>query len=434
MDTDVAIIGGGVAGLTAARDLSERGIGVTILEARDRLGGRTWTRRISGTDVDAEMGANWFSRELQPALAAEIARYGLGVDAPRGVTRTICIVGGERFEGVKTSEVFGPILAPVRDAVEAAVARVRTAFETGAPIPDGSDGDAESWIANLEVPLATSDLLRAWFATMGGGRPDAQSALMLTGEMALTPYPLEATFEVVAETFTDGTRSLVAVLAGEVRGEIRTDSPVARVSQSGSAVRVDMREGDAVEAEACVVALPLNCLEDVVFEPPLAEVKRAASEQHHAGISTKILAVTEGFGLGTFGLAWDRPLQAAAGLKPVGTDGTLVAAFNGMGDYGDPTDPERLQSALRAFAPETTVAVAESHDWNADPYSKGAWLAWPPGWASDVAPRLADPEGRLAFAGSDIALEGGGYIEGAIASGHEAATQAEAVLRRSAVP
>ena len=63
----------------------------------------------------------------------------------------------------------------------------------------------------------------------------------------------------------------------------------------------------------------------------------------------------------------------------------------------------------------------DGHDWISDRFSKGTWLSWPPGWAAEIASQLGRPQGRLAFAGSDIAIEGAGYIEGAVVSGREAA-------------
>ena len=72
----------GSPGLSAARDLHEAGVPVVVLEARDRLGGRTWYREIPGTGVHAEYGGMFFSRETQPHLAAEIERYGLRSTRP----------------------------------------------------------------------------------------------------------------------------------------------------------------------------------------------------------------------------------------------------------------------------------------------------------------------------------------------------------------
>src|SRR4051812_50211290 len=75
MNADVVVIGGGFAGLVAARDLREAGRSVILVEARDRLGGRTWYRTLPGTDVSVEYGGAWFWTDGHPALAAEIERY-----------------------------------------------------------------------------------------------------------------------------------------------------------------------------------------------------------------------------------------------------------------------------------------------------------------------------------------------------------------------
>jgi monoamine oxidase len=101
--------------------------------------------------------------------------------------------------------------------------------------------------------------------------------------------------------------------------------------------------------------------------------------------------------------------------------GALVTGFDGVGLIHDAHDPREIEAALRVFAPETEVRAVDGHDWISDRFSKGTWLTWPPGWAAEIASQLGRPQGRLAFAGSDIAIEGAGYIEGAIVSGKAAA-------------
>src|SRR3954467_6193923 len=98
MDADVIVIGAVFAGVAAARDLTEAGHQAIVLEARDRIGGRTWYREIPGTGVWAEYGGMFISRETQPSLAAELTRYGIAVTEP-AEPETIGWGGGGRPGG-----------------------------------------------------------------------------------------------------------------------------------------------------------------------------------------------------------------------------------------------------------------------------------------------------------------------------------------------
>ncbi len=423
----VVVIGGGVAGLVAARDLSARGSRVTVLEARDRLGGRTWTRTMAGTDVQAEFGGTWFTRELQPAIAGEIERYGLSVNESVRFDRAIWAGSDGLVVGRSPSDTFAPLFEPANQVMDAAVERVREAFAAGTEIPPEFDVPAAGWIERLDVPRATQEILLSWMAAVGGGDPREQSILMLIGDLALTGFALGASMEDVGESFTDGTAALVGALEGDIRGEILRGVVVTRVEQDDRSVRVSTEDGGAFEADAAVVALPLNCLTDVTFSPGLDPALARAAEQRHAGRSTKVLAVAEGFGAATIGVGWGHPFQAAVGTRDV-PGGALVTGFDGLGLIHDPHDPQEIEAALRVFAPETDVRAVDAHDWISDRFSKGTWLSWPPGWAAEIASQLGRPQGRLAFAGSDIAIEGAGYIEGAIVSGREAAENIIPVL------
>jgi len=121
------------------------------------------------------------------------------------------------------------------------------------------------------------------------------------------------------------------------------------------------------------------------------------------------------------------------GLAGAGGD---LASLTGRGLEGphrggpDGDDPAAVRDAVHRFAPDAGVEATATHDWVADPYAKGTWLAIPPGWTSDgTFAALTDPEPGLAFAGSDIASEGAGWIEGAISSAHAAAAHVLGALR-----
>ena len=79
--------------------------------------------------------------------------------------------------------------------------------------------------------------------------------------------------------------------------------------------------------------------------------------------------------------------------------------------------------------PGASVLAADGHDWITDTYSKSTWFAAKQGWYADPPSARASIEGRVAFAGSDIAAEGAGWIEGAVRSGSAAAADVLRLLR-----
>jgi hypothetical protein len=111
-------------------------------------------------------------------------------------------------------------------------------------------------------------------------------------------------------------------------------------------------------------------------------------------------------------------------------EGSLVNCFAPSRADFDSTSVGDVQRAIRVYAPEAEVLAVDSHDWNADPYSNGSWMAYRPGWLTRHVDAMREPEGRVIFAGSDIALGfSAGWIDGAIQSGIAAAAEVEHVLR-----
>ena len=424
MDVDVVVIGGGFAGLVAARDLREAGYTVVVLEARDRLGGRTWYREIPGTGVMAEYGGTRFLPEVQTALAAEVERAGVALNEPTRATSASWLLDGVLHAGDEgTRHVVEALRAvpSLDDAVDRVTARLETAG--GAP-PDLSSLDdldvpVSTWLARHEVAADASSFLHAFAAAMGGGDPRHLSMLGLVLDAAQGDYRFDDVLGDLGVSFADGTSALIEAIVQQADADVRLRSPVVRVRSSADAVAVDIAAGGEVRARAAIVALPLEVWVDVAFDPPLGEVKRRAAVTGHAGASTKVVAIAEGAPAGLLGVGWPAALQAViVGAEVPG--GRLVTGLSGTRTLRA-DDRAAVEQAMQRYMPGARVLAADGHDWVTDTYSKSTWFAAKPGWYADPPSARASIEGRVAFAGSDIAAEGAGWIEGAVRSGSAAA-------------
>jgi monoamine oxidase len=408
---DVLVIGGGFAGVTAARDLAASGRGVVLLEARPRLGGRTWYRPFAATDVEVELGGAWFSLARQPRLAEEAERYGVSVVPVPDRRRRRWFTGGTRRRGRPVPKGEAEVL---RQTLADIAARAGSAGVS-------DDVAVSDWMDALSVPRATRDFVLGWASFMSGADPAEVSMLEVMALVAEGDGSPGSLADEIGEQFEAGTAALLDAIVTDSGAEVRLGAPVVRVAQDGGGVEAALADGARIGAETAVVAVPLNTLGAIELEPALNETLAAVHTEGHPGRSRKLWLLADGAPEGLACLGYGTPFNWLSWEGSVG-DSSLLVGFASR----EVQDPE---AAVADYAPRVRILAVDSHDWVADPWSRGTWLTGRPGWtARGALAGFARPHGRLVFAGSDLAEEHAGWIAGAIASGRAAARRIRAGL------
>ncbi len=424
---DVIVIGGGFAGVTAAREAALRGRSVLLLEARDRLGGRTWRAEWHGHPV--EYGGAWVHWH-QPHTWSEITRAGLEVAVSDDAELASWYVGEERRSGsIEQRDAIA------RRGWDRFVAGVREAL----PVPHDPTHAIGALarfdrlsIADRLHELSLSDeeraVLTAELESLAHAPLDQAGAVSVLRWHALSGYSLELTqFTGGRVTMVGGTRALLDAIAGQARFDRRLATPVAAVRRSGDRVEVETRDGSVFGGHAAVLAVPLNALGAIEFTPALPEDKRRAIALGQASRGIKIFIHARGEALLHNSI---RPGHAFGylGTDWMNGDGSqLLIGFGVDAERCDAGDLPGVQRQLDAILPGYEVIDATAHDWLADELSRGTWAIHRPGWYEYHHAAMQVPEGRVLLAGSDIASGWAGFIDGAIESGLRAGARAAAL-------
>jgi monoamine oxidase len=233
-----------------------------------------------------------------------------------------------------------------------------------------------------------------------------------------------------------GTKALLEAIENDAPAvDIRLGTPVASVEQSGEQVTVTTVEGDHFIADGVVVALPVNCWKDVQFDPPLSSDKVNGAALQPGTRGAKTWALVENAPSGFLGYA---NIEAGRGLTTLNhqaeVDGyqlmfglSPVGKRDGIADAFDPLDKTHVQRAVEAFIPGAKVLEVDGEDWNTSPWSNGSWSTFRIGQMEYLS-GMRRPEGRLAFAGSDICRGWLSWIDGAIESGTYAAAELDRII------
>lgn len=430
-DYDVVVIGAGFAGLTAARELGLRGLRVAIIEARDRIGGRTFTAEQDGQKF--EVGGTWVHWG-QPYVWNELHRYGL--DITESVSGTADSISLLTAEGLVTdsAEAMGNDLDAALSAycnVDGASGRV--AFAN--PHADSADllgeFDGQSLADRFrDTPVSgrQRDLLLSFISMNAATDPGKGSLYDQLRWWALGDYSADSLLKRLGRyKIAKGTSALALALLKDSNADLVLEEPVSRVETVEGKVRIHAKNF-SVGCKAVVVAVPMNVLDDIDFGQGLPEARSAAHRERHVCAGTKFIArVDRNVGAWVGFAPYPNPLTMVVADREV--DGKSVLVGFGPDDAVDLQDIRAVEAELRKFIPEINVQEVVAHDWTHDPYAKGGWTWFSPNQTSRVLATLQTPAPPLFFASTDWASGWRGFIDGAIEDGIRGARNALEFLR-----
>ncbi|HEX2571812.1 MAG TPA: FAD-dependent oxidoreductase [Polyangia bacterium] len=430
----VVVVGAGIAGLAAARDLHENGYQVTVLEARERIGGRIWTDR-SHHGHPFELGATWIhdATEENP-IARLAARLGVPTRQTRYDNEQIYDAEGRPLGRQEQERIYGHFGALVR-----ALAEMRDRRQAA--------GDPD-----LPLSVAIEEVLAG--GALGRLEPHDRQALGLSLN---TVFEHEAAADAADLSLYGGLDVASAKLRNEdvseidvlVTGgydrivqhlaaglEIRLGHVVRRVAYDAERVTLSTDQGVFV-ADRVVLTLPLGVLQSgaVEFTPPLPPAKRAALGRLGMNVLNRVyLRFAEPFWDDTEVIRYISPRPGEWGetysLVPY-TGAPALYLFNGAG-FGKALEPldddaivgaamvvlRRLYGARVPARPET-VRITR---WAADPFARGSYSHVRPGGSAEDHDALAAPIGeRLFFAGEATERHNPATVHGAYESGRREA-------------
>jgi monoamine oxidase len=439
---DVVVVGAGLAGLTAATDLVKDGHTVAVLEARDRVGGRTLNRSVGDGEV-IEVGGEWI---------------GPGQDR---------IMARARSHGIRTFKTY------TRGAQILDFAGRQTKF-TGLipPLPEPDSNDFGQLLGKIVQLQATVPLDRPWTATNAAAL-DSQTMETFklansstTGARFLFDLATKAIFAAeprdlsllhamfyfhsgggvinLSSTaggaqdsrFVGGSQLVSIRMAARLGGRVVLRTPARRIVHDGRGVTVQTDAGNW-HARRAIVAVSPMLAGRIDYEPALPALRDGLTQRMPQGSVIKYEAVYpkpfwRDHGLNGYANSDRAPVCLTYdNSPPSGTPGVLLGFVEGAEArrLGRMSSAARSRAVVNAFArlfgsrAARPVTLFELN-WSNEPWTRGCYTGYmPPGVWSDFGAALRAPVGRLHWAGSETSEVFNGYMDGAVRSGERAASE-----------
>jgi monoamine oxidase len=448
VETDVCVVGAGYAGLTAARRLMQAGRSVTVLEARDRVGGRVWTRP-SRTGVPIDLGGTFVGphHDRLRALAGEMTVSTFPTNAAGA---SILVTGGkvQRYRG--TTPRINPVaLLSAGQAIFRLNAMAKK-VPVDAPwdAPKAASWDAQtvrSWLSPVNVPVATARQLlettvRALFAC-----DISEVSLLNLLFLIRSAGGLEALMSVEGgyqqDQFVGGAQSIANAMAVDIGDSVVLEAPVHAINQRNGTVEVVSRAVTVV-ARHVIISVPPALAGRIRFDPPLPADRALLLHQLPAGTEIKTVVIYNApfwrdDGVSGASVDMDASVEVTLDTSPpsgevgiiacyaAGPKARRLAALRPEDRQADVLDMLRLRFGSKASSP---IEVVEQN-WAEEEWTRGCSMAhFGPGVLTQYGRLLRQPVGRMHWAGTETAGTSYGGIDGAVRSGERVAEEVLQVL------
>jgi monoamine oxidase len=441
-EADVIVVGAGFAGITAARELKQAGKTVVLLEARGRLGGRSYSRPIGDGKI-VELGCEFHG---QPDSISARTGRSVGIGARKVYDKGYRLIDDNgklsRWKGIAPK--VGP--AALADFGQAAlrIERMRREVPQEAPwlAPHAKQWDNEtmwSWTRRNVRTRGGRALMRLIIeAGMAAGAADVSLLHVLnysngTGGFRAMTTVTGGTLE---NRFDGGSHAVVTKLAEAVAEDTYIGAEVRRIRHTADRVTVSGPGFEAV-GRRVVVAVPVPLAGRIDYDPPLPAYRDQLTQRMTMGAAIKYLVL------------YDEPFWRAEGLtgQVISPHSPLRAVLDSSPPDGSPgvltgfvTGPPARELAKLTSAERRAVVLGElvrfhgpkagrpydviEQNWMAEQYTRGCYHAYaPPGLYTEYGPALKEPIGRIHWAGAESVPYEFGSMSGAIWSGRRVATE-----------
>jgi monoamine oxidase len=450
---DVIVVGAGLAGLTAARQVVKAGHSVIVLEARNRVGGRVRNQSIGGGEI-VENGAT-FAGPTQDHILGLAKDVGVTTFPTYDTGDNIFYANGRKSTfndkaptgAAPTDPVVLPDIVRVVALLDSMAGNIPVDAPWTASNADDLDGQTlYSWMKDNssgsdEFMAVVSAAINAIF----GGEARDISLLYTLFYIAASgneqnPGTFERNFNTSGgaqeQRFHGGTQAIPINVAKELGKRVILSTPVRRISQSNTAVKV-VSDRVTVRGKRVIVATPPHLAGRIYYKPTMPPIRDQLTQRVPQGTIIKVQAL------------YDRPFWRDQGLtgQAVSENGPVKVTFDDSPPDGSPgillgfigghdarvlsrqSKAQRRQQVLDSFARYFGDQAHGAKDyiefnWAAEEWTGGCPVAlFGPGTLVDYGPALREPFGRIHWAGTETSTYWNGYMDGAVRSGERAAKE-----------